>query len=702
MSITTETTRIAFVGDGSDNSPYAISFPLRETTSVEVIYVTDSTGVEVVKTITTDYTIAVAADFTSATLTLVTTAPATGETMLIRRNEPATRLSNIKLSDGDPSATRNSDADKGTMEDQTLQEQLDRALVVAKGHPNADLPLTPLNMIGNAGLHIAVNATEDDWALAAGTALTGSGTLNTIPLWTPDGNTLGDSSMTQSGTAITVGGTLTATGQVTVPDGSAAAPGLRLTSEAHGLFRVDLVALGFATAGVEAMSIRSNGLTVVGSISSGGSVIATNVVAATDIFIHSINNDTDPSSDSFLRVATGSAAAGDPFILWEIQPATQRYVMGIDNSDSDSLVISRGAAIGTTNVVEITSAGFVSLRSSISLLEQAAANPQVAGFGQYWVRTAAPNEPWFDGDTGVERQLLQGTGGTVTDEAVMVYDGTTGGVVKEVAATITVAGLITAASDADGTHTLGVMRTGTPISDQMHIAHFDHLAIGTYALRQIGTTGEVHLNTVSGQLLNLSVANSPEVTISGTAVTIGTNDLTVSAGTITAGGPVVLGASGVNKIWTKFIRASDMALPVSNPAVAAVYENGEAIINVLDFDQTTSEFAGIIIDIGTDYDASALSVSAEWTASAGTTGDVRWNFEAAIVDDDEALGAAAGNNTIESTFSATNDLHDDPLSLTPTGAATGHLLYIRLRRDASNAADTFDADARLIGVRISY
>ena len=168
MSITTETNRLAFVGDGVDNSPYAISIPLRNTGSIGVRYITDSTGVEVLKVITTDYTIAIAADFQSATLTLVTTAPATGETMVLTSEEPATRLSSYSNFDGQPSGTMNSDYDIATMQTRTLQEQVDRSIVIAKGHPIANLPLTPLNMIGNKGKIVAVNSGETDWELIAG------------------------------------------------------------------------------------------------------------------------------------------------------------------------------------------------------------------------------------------------------------------------------------------------------------------------------------------------------------------------------------------------------------------------------------------------------------------------------------------------------------------------------------------------------
>lgn len=165
MSISNEDTRVVFVGDGSDNSPYAISFPLRGTGDVEVIYVTDATGAEVVKTITTDYTIALAANFATATLTLVTTAPATGETMLIRRDQPITQQTTYELFDGFPASVVEADFDNNTMADLTSQEQIDRALSVAKGHPDANLPITPLNLIGNAEKIISVKDDETGFEL---------------------------------------------------------------------------------------------------------------------------------------------------------------------------------------------------------------------------------------------------------------------------------------------------------------------------------------------------------------------------------------------------------------------------------------------------------------------------------------------------------------------------------------------------------
>lgn len=58
----------------------------------------------------------------------------------------------------------------------------------------------------------SIKATKYICGVDATATLDGSGTANTITMWTPDGDSLGNSIITQSGTVITVGGTLKITG----------------------------------------------------------------------------------------------------------------------------------------------------------------------------------------------------------------------------------------------------------------------------------------------------------------------------------------------------------------------------------------------------------------------------------------------------------------------------------------------------------
>lgn len=52
----------------------------------------------------------------------------------------------------------------------------------------------------------------------------------------------------------------------------------------------------------------------------------------------------------------------------------------------------------------------------LTLTEQAAAETDVAGQGQIWVKTATPNELWFTDDAGTDTQLGVGGGGGMTPQ----------------------------------------------------------------------------------------------------------------------------------------------------------------------------------------------------------------------------------------------------------------------------------------------
>lgn len=65
--------------------------------------------------------------------------------------------------------------------------------------------------------------------------------------------------------AISCGSSITAAGVVTVPNGTAAAPGLRITSEQSGLYRASATSLGFAVAGVGVATLTNDRVFTVGN-----------------------------------------------------------------------------------------------------------------------------------------------------------------------------------------------------------------------------------------------------------------------------------------------------------------------------------------------------------------------------------------------------------------------------------------------------
>lgn len=70
-----------------------------------------------------------------------------------------------------------------------------------------------------------------------------------------------------------------------------------------------------------------------------------------------------------------------------------------------------------------------------TMTEQAAANADVAGDGQLWVKTATPNELWFTDDAGTDFQV-SGVEVTGTSGQIVVYDG------SNVATAVTMSGAV--------------------------------------------------------------------------------------------------------------------------------------------------------------------------------------------------------------------------------------------------------------------
>lgn len=70
-----------------------------------------------------------------------------------------------------------------------------------------------------------------------------------------------------------------------------------------------------------------------------------------------VTNPSDTASSAARTLITvGGASADDAWLTWNVNSATD-WSMGIDNDDSDKLVMSQNATLGTTNVWEMTTAG---------------------------------------------------------------------------------------------------------------------------------------------------------------------------------------------------------------------------------------------------------------------------------------------------------------------------------------------------------
>ena len=97
-----------------------------------------------------------------------------------------------------------------------------------------------------------------------------------------------------------------------------------------------------------------------------GGVIQSRGLVGSDLTIENTNTDnTNGASRAGFEVAVGGASAGDPYINFLVSGAGV-FTMGIDNSASDNFVISASAALGTSDVLSLTSAGALTTAAGIT------------------------------------------------------------------------------------------------------------------------------------------------------------------------------------------------------------------------------------------------------------------------------------------------------------------------------------------------
>lgn len=129
MTVTTEATPLSFNGDDS-TVDFAISWKYYAKADV-VATLRDSSGAETVWVLDTDYTLTDTGVDAGGTLT-ATTAPATGETLVITLEPNNVQVSSLPIGGLFPSPTVEKELDLAAQRDSKIEEVLNRALRVPK------------------------------------------------------------------------------------------------------------------------------------------------------------------------------------------------------------------------------------------------------------------------------------------------------------------------------------------------------------------------------------------------------------------------------------------------------------------------------------------------------------------------------------------------------------------------------------------
>ena len=129
MTISTTTIKNSYNGDGSVTA-FNYTFKITNEDDIEVITRT-SAGTETVKVLTTDYTVSGVGNAGGGTVTFVT-APASGLTVILRRDTPQTQGLDLIENDPLPANSLEDAFDKLTSITQELQEENDRSIKLSR------------------------------------------------------------------------------------------------------------------------------------------------------------------------------------------------------------------------------------------------------------------------------------------------------------------------------------------------------------------------------------------------------------------------------------------------------------------------------------------------------------------------------------------------------------------------------------------
>jgi len=131
MTVSSTTVKNSYSGNGS-TTQFAYTFKILVNSDLQVI-IRSSTGTETTKTITTHYTVAGAGDASGGSVTFTSgNIPASGETVVIRRNVPQTQAIDYIANDPFPAETHEEGLDRATLVAQQISEEADRSIKLSR------------------------------------------------------------------------------------------------------------------------------------------------------------------------------------------------------------------------------------------------------------------------------------------------------------------------------------------------------------------------------------------------------------------------------------------------------------------------------------------------------------------------------------------------------------------------------------------
>jgi hypothetical protein len=475
------------------------------------------------------------------------------------------------------------------------------------------------------------------WTACAGSGgaggIGGSGTLNTIPLFTPDGFSIGDSVITQSGTAVTVGGTLAATSFSGVGTaltalnasnlGSGTVPSARISGSYTGITGTGALAAGSIASGFGTISTLNN-------ITTTATVQGAVVNATTGIRINNL-----ASTGNYLR------GNGTNFVASSLLASDLSGDVALSTQTSGNYLASLGAVtgltIGGTNGVE----GGV---PTLSINYGSTANTAVQGNVTFTCPSGGTNL------SGGGTSITIGAGGTCAALAVVNNPTFSGLITGQAGVTVTNGGSLATQANADFT--------------------------------TVGVSNNVNLG--AGSLVRLTGASAQTITgISGgtngrilTIINAGSADATIvnNSGSSTAGNRITTGTGG------------DATIPVGS-AITLVYDSSFTLWR-LTSDVAGGSGSGLLAEADTLADVTArgatTAVNSTFSGGLNVTGTTNIGQTAGNTTN---IGNGTGTLTVTGNSSSSFILNGVTISATELGYLDGVSSNIQTQLNNKQALD---------------
>jgi hypothetical protein len=487
-----------FHNGNASTTNFAYQFRILEDTDLLVIIRTNSTGAETTKTLSTHYTVAGAGDASGGSITFTAgNIPASGETVVIRRNVPQTQAIDYIANDPFPAETHEEGLDRGTMVAQQVAEESDRSIKLSRTNTMTSTEFT-VGATDRANKVLAFDSAGEISVTQELGTFKGSDTTTTTAAYL-------QRDIIKSTTAGQLNNVYICVADSVIGD--------TLTDTDHFALLVDAYsaassATAAAASAVDAQSSEDD---------AAADLVLTNadvVLTHADVVL--------TAADVVSSAASASAAAASADAFDDIYLGTKSSDPSTDN-DGDALAAGMLYFNSTNDILRvysgsawqdaaISATGVVTLTGTQTLTNKTLTSPKI-------------NEDVAVTSTATELNLLDGsTAGTIANSKAVIYS---------------------AAGQVNGT-TLAI--AGTAItSTAAEINYSDLTTLGTTAASKVFTADANNLTTVSG-----AVANVEDTLTDGATITWDVIDSPVAKVTL-AGNRTLSAPSGTTPIAGQFV-----------------------------------------------------------------------------------------------------------------------------------------------------